>query len=159
MILRMVLPSVCSSTFGLCSASDLTISSSASLATVRRSRSLPFTCTTISISLRTNATGSYVGHAVSERREERRPVIAATRSWISSVRCGAKGFKTVRNWMNSLSGTTSAWVKALVQIIICEIAVLKLSLSMSSPVFLIVSCTKRSSSLSVHSVSLILAET
>jgi hypothetical protein len=57
--------------------------------------------------------------------------------------------------MNSFSGTASAWVKALVQIIICEMAVLKLSFSMSSPTFLMVSWTTRSSSLSPQGASLI----
>ena len=57
-----------------------------------------------------------------------------------AVMCGAKGFSSWSSVSIAERGRTSA-VNAFVKIIICEIAVLKLSFSMSSPTFLIVAWT------------------
>jgi hypothetical protein len=62
MILRIVLPSVCSRTFGAAWAAASMSSLEASLERVMRSRSLPLTCTTSSISVSMRASSSWVGH-------------------------------------------------------------------------------------------------
>ncbi len=64
--------------------------------------------------------------------------------------CGAKGASTRRKAVADSRGRVALAVASLTKIIICAIAVLNRSASMSSVTFLIVLCSARSSSGSVR---------
>lgn len=159
---RTVLPVVYCLTFSSARARASMSSLEMSLATVSFALSLPFTwmTTVTSDSMRNSSLND--GHARSLRilpAEHFADGQASPRCWwISSVMCGANGLRHFRKSRRRMAGILSALVKALVQIIICEIAVLKLIFSMSSLTFLMVSWVTLRSDLSVGSSLVILSE-
>lgn len=155
MTLRMVFPSVYCLTFSSARASASMSSLEMSLATVSFALSLPLTwmTTVTSDSMRNSSLNDGQPRSLRILPVEHFAVGQASARcwWISSVMCGANGLRHFRKSRSRTAGILSALVKALVQIIICEMAVLKLIFSMSSVTFLMVSWVTFRSDLSVGS--------